>query len=129
MLSTLIHEKIDEPELNAIFNSNKPTLALGDFNAKNKKQNSRLTTTKGRRLQQYTENRICKVYFLNEPTIIPVNNGLPDVIDITLVKIAQKHNVNCIRSSNHNPVLTIKESYLENSKISKSYSNWEKFQV
>lgn len=121
---------IDEKELDAIFNTKTLTFALGDFNAKNTNWNSTITTTKGKRFQQYVENRSCEVFAPDEPTIIPANYGLPDVIDIMIVKNSTKFiesTAYADLSSDHNPVIIkINEKYKQKVET-RTYIHWDKF--
>lgn len=125
-------KKKHEAELDRIFNTNKATLALGDFNAENKIWNNRLPTKKEKKLQQYAENRNCVIYAPNEPTIVPSNNDLPNIIDLMIVRNCNKNITSTAltdSSSDHNPVIiTINnETWLETEKTPKTYINWRNF--
>ena len=59
----------------------------GDLNTKQTNWNSRLTTTRGRRLRDYANEHSCLIYGPDTPTTIPCNSSAtPDVLDIVLTK-------------------------------------------
>ncbi len=59
----------------------------GDFNAKNKIQESRLNTPKGERLHQALVNLKCEFISTGKPTYWPTDiKKIPDVIDIYIYK-------------------------------------------
>jgi hypothetical protein len=81
----------------------------GDLNAKHVDWNSRLITTRGRRLRDYANNHSCLIYGPETPATIPYNSSAtPDVLDIVITKhlIFPVYLTTCSAlSSDHIPVL------------------------
>jgi endonuclease/exonuclease/phosphatase (EEP) superfamily protein YafD len=87
-----------------------PVLMAGDFNAKHKDWNSRLTTTRGSLLPDYVDRNSCLIYGPDTTTTAPyTHDATPDVLDIVVVKnfvLPVRLTVCAALSSDHLPILT-----------------------
>jgi hypothetical protein len=97
------------PNLPACLSGGLPVLMAGDLNAKHVDWNSRLITTRGRRLHDYANDHFCLIYGPEIPTTIPYNSSAtPDVLDIVITKnlvIPVSLTTCSALSSDHFPVL------------------------
>ena len=76
-----------EADLSACLSGGLSVLMAGDLNAKHVDWNSRLITTRGRRLRDYTNDHSCLIYGPNTPTTIQYNSSAtPDILDIVITK-------------------------------------------
>jgi hypothetical protein len=71
----------------ACFSGGLPFLMAGDLNAKHRGWDSRLNTTRGALLRDYTDPNACLIYGPDSLTTVPYQqNTNPDVLDIVVVK-------------------------------------------
>jgi hypothetical protein len=76
-----------DADLSACLSGGLPVLMVGDLNAKHVDWNSRLITTRGRRLRDYANDHSCLIYGPDTTTTIPYNSSAtPDVLDIVITK-------------------------------------------
>ena len=76
-----------EADLSACPSGGLPVLMAGDLNAKYLDWNSRLITTRGRRLRDYANEHSCLIFGPDTPTTIPYNSSAnSDVLDIVITK-------------------------------------------
>jgi hypothetical protein len=74
-----------EADLSACLSGGLPVLMAGDLNARHVDWNSRLITTRGRRLRDYAHS--CLIYGPDTPTTIPYNSSAtPDALDIVITE-------------------------------------------
>jgi hypothetical protein len=74
-------------DLSACFGGGFPVLMAGDLNAKHVDLNSRLTTSRGKLLRDYTSGNSCLIYGPDSPTTLPYNSTVtPNVLDIVITE-------------------------------------------
>lgn len=125
--------KLDENELEVIFNTNCPVIAAGDYNSKNITWNCNTTNENGRRLEQYATNRKLEIIAPKEPTHYP-SNGMsnPDILDIALIKnITQQLQMHAEKNltSDHTPVFLNISLKTELDINTIKFTNWIKFKT
>lgn len=121
-----------EEDLRAIFTGSIPTIAAGDFNAKSPEWNSRARNKNGRTLEKFTGNHPdVTVHAADEPTYYNDSTGLPDTLDIALVKNVNKEIfLQTVKemSTDHDPVyMQVSASANEVPVKTQGKINWEKF--
>jgi hypothetical protein len=124
-------------DLSACFDGGFPILMLGDLNAKHVDWNSRLTTTRGKLLRDYTRGNCCLIYGPDSTNTLPYNSSAtPDALDIEITKDLNfpVHLTECSAlGSDHLPVLidTTCRSYFRNLPVRPDYrrTDWVKFQA
>ena len=80
-------KRLNPLAISTLFESNQPTLLLGDLNCKHESWGCLSTTPNGRRLLQITLKKSIQIIAPNEPTYYSFNpNVRPDILDIGLVK-------------------------------------------
>ena len=98
-----------EADMSACLSGGLPVPMAGDLNDKHVEWNSRLITTKGRRLRDYANDHSCLIYGPDTPTTIPYNSSAtPDFLDILITKylVIPVYLTTCSAlSSDHLPVL------------------------
>lgn len=108
----------------------------GDFNAKNTRWGSRLTTTKGKELFNAITEHKCEPLSTGKPTYWPADQTkIPDVIDFFVIKDVSTNYIkiedSCDLSSDHSPIiLTLSENVIQkevNPVLCNRYTNWEQF--
>lgn len=88
----------------------------GDFNSKNTRWGSRLTTTKGKELQLAVDEYNCEVHSTRKPTYWPTDRAkIPDLLDFFITKYISPNTIEVEEefdlNSDHSPiVLTIHSS-------------------
>lgn len=121
-------------DLETLFNTNTPTLAFGDFNAKHPSWNSRTSNRRGLTLLSYAQNKNLTIKSSPTSTFYPNSSkGRPDWLDIVV-----HNNGIAVRdviapndmSSDHLPLTMYLETdaYLYE-KPKRYYTNWEDFNV
>ncbi|KAI5755240.1 hypothetical protein M8J77_015309 [Diaphorina citri] len=105
-------KKLKFPDLDKVFmneNTNVPTIAAGDLNAKHRIWNPYRENTNGKILTRYTNSRNIVIHATEEPTrISEIPNIASSIIDLILTKnISQETNITTTEelSSDHNPVI------------------------
>ena len=127
--------RIDEKELQNIFNSGDKVLLYGDFNAKNTMWNCRRDNASGKALLNFTLKHSYKILCPNSYTLYPYSNAAPNTVDIGFNK-----NLKCDISidvlnelnSDHRPVLIVLDELAnietsEQSFFSYKKANWDKY--
>jgi hypothetical protein len=126
---------IIKSDLSACLSGGHPVLMAGDLNAKHVDWNSRLNTTRGKRLRDYANRNSCLIHGPESPTIVPYNSAwAPDVLDIVITKnlTIPVYLTTCTAlSSDHLPVLidTTCRSPFHNppDRYNFKRTDWEKF--
>lgn len=110
----------------------------GDFNAKNIRWGSRLTTAKGRRLHEAATRMGCSYYSTGRPTYWPTDpNKIPDLIDFFITKNISENYVkledNYDMSSDHSPVIMTLSGHIitkeKRPTLVNKFTNWDQFKT
>lgn len=98
---------LETKDLDTIFNTDIPTLAIGDFNAKNRVWNSTKNNNRGNKLLKYITKENLIVYSPDQPTFYHRNNYPPDWLDIAITNSSNIVDITALDelSSDHVPVI------------------------
>ena len=100
--------RISEADLDAVFAYNSPTIAMGDYNAKNPLWNSTIKNHRGMVLESYLDRRGLVALAPTSPTISHGSRRPPDWLDIAILRNIRGHpTIYSVPelSSDHYPVL------------------------
>lgn len=124
------NKNLEKTEIETIFDSNTPTLLMGDLNAKHPLWNSTCTNTKGTQLHKITQDLDLITIGPDEHTHIHANNGSTDTLDIAIMKnISAKTAIDTIDDlfSDHLPIkITLDYDTLETNRNCKIVK-WEQY--
>lgn len=123
--------KLNPPVIDAIFNLNIPTIAVGDFNCKNIAGNSTKNNRRGIALLEYATKNNLTIHSSDEPTFYHINTIYPpDWLDIAITKNLNISDITALDelSSDHIPVVVnINLCPITHSLPPRRITNWEDF--
>lgn len=122
--------RLCECDLDAVLDSDSPTIIAGDLNAKHTDWNSRSTNTKGRVLQKYADDKDIVIMGPDEPTHF-ATCGTSDVLDIAILKgVSLPCRITTVNEldSDHNPVfLFLGDADHEEDLVERTRTCWPAF--
>lgn len=125
------NDALNELDIIDLLDGRQPKIITGDLNCKNPIWNSTVENRDGTRLQEYVTNLGGIVIGPEEPTYLPSARGLPQVLDIVIMKnITQDFALRTLNqgTSDHNPILLEIGTGNENKyPIRKNKTDWNKF--
>ncbi|GJQ70067.1 hypothetical protein Trydic_g22546 [Trypoxylus dichotomus] len=122
---------IEETDIDAVFNSQHPTILTGDLNSKHLQWNSKTLNRKGKQLKTIVDERNLTVDAPTEDTHIHTPTGSTNVLDLVILKNVTTpyylETINDLSSDHLSVIMTVS---IESSNIEHTIgtTNWQKFE-